>query len=71
VPGDPGGGFDTDVLCASAIAQFLGVCQSSDGSLPGAGGGLPDAPAGDVCEPWEDYYCYQGEGGLVCYCTGD
>jgi hypothetical protein len=70
-PGDPGGGFDTDVLCASAVAPFLGACQSADGSLPGAGGGLPDAPAGDICEPWEDYYCYQGEGGLVCYCTGD
>lgn len=71
VPGDPGGGFDTDVLCASAIAQFLPFCQSSDGGLPGAGGGLPDAPAGGICEPWEEYYCYEGEGGVFCYCAGE
>lgn len=63
VPGDPGGGFDTDAICASALGAFLPLCQSSDGGLPGAGGGgLPDAPAGGICGPGGYWDCHGGEG---------
>lgn len=52
VPGDPGGGFDTEAICASAVGAMLSFCQGADGGLPGAGGGgLPDGPqGGDECD---------------------